>query len=39
MYFDGSDVGLSTSADEDVNGVWIDPANGTIYLTTVGAFR
>ena len=38
MYFDGSDVGLSTSTNEDVNGVWIDPGNGQIYLTTVGAF-
>lgn len=38
LYFDGSDVGLSTSSSEDVNGVWIDGASGDIYLTTVGAF-
>jgi hypothetical protein len=37
MYFDGSDVGLSTTSNEDVNGVWID-ATGKIYLTTLGNF-
>ena len=37
MYFDGSDVGLSTTTNEDVNGVWVDAA-GKIYLTTLGAF-
>ena len=37
MYFDGSDVGLSTTSNEDVNGVWVDSA-GKIYLTTLGAF-
>jgi hypothetical protein len=37
MYFDGSDVGL-TSSSEVVNGVWIDPANNKIYLTTTGTF-
>ncbi len=38
LYFDGSDVGLSSTSNEDVNGVWIDPATGQIYLTTLGAF-
>ncbi|NNJ12715.1 right-handed parallel beta-helix repeat-containing protein, partial [Chloroflexales bacterium ZM16-3] len=37
LYFDGSDVGLS-SASEDVNGVWVNPATGAIYLTTLGSF-
>ena len=37
MYFDGSDVGL-TNTTEKINGVWIDPANNKIYLTTTGAF-
>ena len=37
MYFDGSDVGLSNSSNEDVNGVWVDAA-GKIYLTTLGSF-
>ena len=36
-YFDGSDVGLSTSSSEDVNGVWVDTA-GLIRLSTLGAF-
>ena len=38
MYFDGSDVGLSTTASEDINGAWIDAGHGKIYLTTLGAF-
>lgn len=37
MYFDGSDVGLSSTSDEDVNGAWID-AQGKLYLTTLGRF-
>ncbi|MBP6473427.1 MAG: proprotein convertase P-domain-containing protein, partial [Chloroflexi bacterium] len=37
-YFDGSVVDLGTSSSEDVNGVWIDPVNGDVYLTTLGAF-
>jgi hypothetical protein len=37
MYFDGSDVGLSNSANEDVNGIWVDNA-GRLYLTTLGNF-
>lgn len=37
MYFDGSDVGLSSTSNEDVNGVWIDAA-GKIFLTTLGSF-
>jgi len=38
MHFDGSDVGLSTSSNEDVNGAWVDAATGNVYLTTLGAF-
>lgn len=38
LYFDGSDVGLSPGGSEDVYGVWVDPANGQIYLTTLGSF-
>lgn len=37
-HFDGSDVGLSTNTNEDVNGAWIDPASGQLYLSTLGAF-
>ncbi len=36
LYFDGSDVGL-TSTSEDVNGAWIDPANNQVYLSTLGS--
>ena len=38
LYFDGSDVGLNSSAAEDVNGAWVEPSTGKIYLTTVGSF-
>jgi hypothetical protein len=38
LYFDGSDVELSTSSSEDVNGVWVDPANNQIYLSALGSF-
>jgi hypothetical protein len=37
LYFDGSDVGLSTT-NENVVGVWSAAANGPVYLTTLGAF-
>lgn len=38
FYFDGSDVGLADSADEDVWGTWQDVQTGEIYLTTEGTF-
>lgn len=38
LYFDGSDVALNTAASEDVNGVWVDPSNNQVYLSTLGAF-
>lgn len=38
LYFDGSDVGLANTSNEDVVGAWVDDANGDIYLTTLGAF-
>jgi uncharacterized protein YjiK len=38
MYFDGSDVGLSTTSSEDVDAVWIDKNNGDIHLSTSGGF-
>lgn len=37
LYFDGSDVDLATTSDEDIYGAWID-TNGDIYLTTLGVF-
>ncbi|MCC6455763.1 MAG: hypothetical protein IT328_12505 [Caldilineaceae bacterium] len=39
LYFEGSAVGLDTRSSEDVNGIWIDQANGHHYLTTIGAFE
>lgn len=38
LYFDGSDVGLADTNNEDVNGVWIDPVTGHVYLSTLGTF-
>ncbi|MBN1135062.1 MAG: S8 family serine peptidase, partial [Anaerolineae bacterium] len=40
-YFDGSDVGLSTSSYEDVDGIWVNQAitpYPDIYLSTLGSF-
>ncbi len=37
MYFDGSDVGLSTNTNEDVDAAAIT-ADGTILLSTLGSF-
>jgi len=38
LYFDGSDVGLADSSSEEINGIWIDPTNNQLYLTTLGIF-
>ncbi len=38
LFFDGSDVGLSESADEDIWDVWQGSGNNELYLTTKGAF-
>jgi len=37
LYFDGSDVGLSTTSNEDIDAVEVD-SNGAIYLSTLGGF-
>jgi len=37
MYFDGSDVGLADSSNEDVDALDVGP-NGAIYLSTLGNF-
>ena len=37
FYFDGSDVGLNTTADEDVDAAAV-AGNGDIYLSTLGNF-
>lgn len=38
FYFDGSAVGLGDTDDEDIQGAYIDPATGAIYLSTKGFF-
>jgi hypothetical protein len=38
MYFDGSDVGLSSNSSEDINAAHINSATGQLYLSTVGNF-
>ncbi len=37
MYFDGSDVGLADTSNEDVDALDVTP-NGNIYLSTLGDF-
>jgi hypothetical protein len=37
MYFDGSDVGLADSSNEDIDALDVTP-NGDIYLSTLGVF-
>jgi hypothetical protein len=40
-YFDGSDVGLSTTSYEDVDGIWVNQAitpYPDVYLCTLGTF-
>jgi len=40
-YFDGSDVGLSTNANEDVDALWVDQTTTPypyLYLSTLGGF-
>ena len=37
MYFDGSDVDLATTSDEDVDGLDV-AGNGNIHLSTKGLF-
>lgn len=37
IYFDGSDVGLATSSNEDIDAMDVDD-NGNIYLSTIGDF-
>jgi len=38
LYFDGSDVGLSTTSDEDVDAAHVSALDGRIYLSTIGNF-
>jgi CSLREA domain-containing protein len=36
LYLDGSDVGVASG--RDINGGWVDPITGAIYLSTNGAY-
>lgn len=38
LYFDGSAVEL-TKGNEDIDGAWIDPTTGNLYLSTKGDFK
>ena len=38
LRFDGSDVGLNTTNNEDVVAAWTDNASDAIYLSTLGTF-
>lgn len=37
-YFDGNSAGLTANSSEDIDGAWIDPSNGEIYFSTIGAY-
>lgn len=37
IYFDGSDVGLSSTSNEDLDALWVD-ASGKLFLSTLGNF-
>ncbi len=36
LYFEGADVGLK---NENIDGVWVDPQNGDLYLSVVNNFN
>ncbi|MGB0384991.1 MAG: peroxidase family protein [Ardenticatenaceae bacterium] len=38
FYFDGSDVNLHNSGNEDLWGAWVDAVSGEIYLNTLSSF-
>ncbi len=37
-YFDGSDMALDTATGEDIDGFWVDPATGALYLSSYDFF-
>jgi hypothetical protein len=37
-YFDGSDIALDTATGEDIDGFWVDPATGALYLSSYDFF-
>jgi hypothetical protein len=34
LHFDGSDMALDTTTGEDIDGFWVDPATGVLYLSS-----
>ncbi|MEZ4683891.1 MAG: hypothetical protein R2932_57745 [Caldilineaceae bacterium] len=38
FYFDGSTVALNTASTEDITGLYSEAVNGSIFMTTLGAF-
>jgi hypothetical protein len=34
LTFDGSDMALDTATGEDIDGFWVDPASGALYLSS-----
>jgi hypothetical protein len=38
LHFDGSDMALDTAAGEEIDGFWVDPASGTLYLSSKDFF-
>jgi hypothetical protein len=34
IYFDGSDMALDTTTGEEIDGFWVDPATGVLYLSS-----
>jgi hypothetical protein len=38
VYFDGSDMALDTAAGEEIDGFWVDPASGALYLSSKDFF-
>lgn len=37
-YFDGSDIALDTATGEEIDGFWVDPARGALYLSSYDFF-
>jgi hypothetical protein len=38
LYFDGAEIALDTTAGEEIDGFWVDPATGTLYLSSYDFF-
>ncbi len=38
LFFDGSDVSLNTTFEEDIGGLWSEPDASALYMSTFGSF-